>query len=581
MSATPVDVLQSRKLDRSPSTPSPRIGTWEGPSNEQHRQMFPALTAAQIAELAPLGTERTFAPGEMVWNIGDRSTDFYVVLAGTLEIVSRDAFGEETVIASHTAGRFSGETTMLSGRARMVAARAGSNLRALAIPVERLRELMVTNARLGEIIMRGFIRRRARMISEGTSDLLVVGSRHCAGTQQLLEFVTRNGLPYNFMDLEAARDVSDVLDRLAVNRGDLPMLITSGGPPLRNPSLREVAERLGLSLQLEEQVVYDLAVIGAGPAGLASAVYASSEGLSTIVLDRMAPGGQAGTSSNIENYLGFPTGISGHALADRAFMQAQKFGAKISVPSRLTAMRCGNPYHELELDNGDVIRSRFVIVASGAKYRKPSLTDATKLEGAGVYYGATYLESQLCRGEEVAIVGGGNSAGQAAVFLAETAKKVYVVVRADGLAASMSQYLIRRIETTPNIELMTQTEVVALEGEGSLRAIRWRDNGTGEETRRPVRSLFLFIGATPNTDFLPSDILTDSKGFVRTGAELTQPGERHWPLERTPYPLETSCPGVFAVGDVRATSTKRVASAVGEGSVAVQYVHQLLAARGG
>jgi thioredoxin reductase (NADPH) len=554
---------------------------WDSPANERRAQMFPTLTAGQIAEIASCGTERMFAPGEMLWNIGDRNTDFYVVLDGTLEIVRRDALGDDSVIVSHTAGSFSGETVMLSGRAAMVAGRADTQLRVLAVPVAKLRELMVTNARLGEIIMRSFILRRVRMISEGASDLLVVGSRHCAGTQQLLEFVTRNGYPYHFVDLETAGDVSELLNRFDVGPADVPIVITSSGAPLRNPSLHAVADRLGLSLVLDDQAVYDVAVVGAGPAGLASAVYAASEGLDVIVIDPIAPGGQAGTSSKIENYLGFPTGISGQALAGRAFMQAQKFGAKISIPSRLTAMRCGNPYHELVLDTGDSIRSRFVVIASGAKYRKLPLANLEKLEGAGIYYGATYLEAQLCRGEEIAVVGGGNSAGQAAVYLAETAAKVYVIVRSEGLAASMSQYLIRRIETTPNIELVTCSEIVELEAETSLQAIRWRNSKTNEEIRQPVRHLFVMVGAAPNTDFLPSAVLTDSNGFICTGAEITRPGREHyWPLERPPHPLETSCPGVFAAGDVRATSTKRVASAVGEGSVVVQSVHQLRAARG-
>jgi thioredoxin reductase (NADPH) len=554
---------------------------WQSAANERREQMFPTLTPAQIAEIAPYGAERTFAPGAMLWSIGDRNTDFYVVLGGTLEVVRRDALGEENVIVSHTAGNFSGETVMLSGRAAMVAGRARTDLRVVAVPVAKLRELMVTNARLGEIIMRSFILRRVRMIAEGASDLLVVGSRHCAGTQQLLAFVTRNGYPYHFVDLETAGDVSELLNRFDVAPADMPIVITSSGAPLRNPSLHAVADRLGLSLIMDDQAIYDVAVVGAGPAGLASAVYAASEGLEVIVIDPIAPGGQAGTSSKIENYLGFPTGISGQALAGRAFMQAQKFGAKISIPTRLTAMRCGNPYHELVLDGGDVIRSRFVVIASGAQYRKLPLANLEKLEGAGIYYGATYLEAQLCRGEEIAIAGGGNSAGQAAVYLAETAAKVYVIVRAEGLAASMSQYLIRRIQTTPNIELVTWSQIIELEGGTSLQAIRWRNGKTGEEVRRPVRHLFVMVGATPNTDFLPSAVLTDSNGFICTGAEITQPGgERYWPLERPPHPLETSCPGVFAAGDVRATSTKRVASAVGEGSVVVQSVHQLLAARG-
>jgi thioredoxin reductase (NADPH) len=559
----------------SPVSPPP----WSGATDDRREQMFPTLSAAQIAELMPFGAERVFDEGQVLWNIGARNVDFFIVLEGTLEIVRRDAFGADTVIVSHGPGRYSGETAMLTGRGSMVCGRAGTHLRVLAIPIERLREVMLTHARLGELIMRSFILRRMRMISERSSDLLLVGSRHSAGTLQLQDFLTRNGHPYTFVDLETADDVCALLNRCDIRPQDTPMIITSRGDPLRNPSLREVADRLGISLQWDPQTVHDVAVVGAGPAGLASAVYAASEGLDVIVLEPIAPGGQAGTSSKIENYLGFPTGISGGALAGRAFMQAQKFGAKIVIPARLTGMSCGNPYHELELEDGERIRSRTIVIASGAQYRKPALSRLRDFEGAGIYYGATYLEAQFCRDEEVAIIGGGNSAGQAAVFLSETAKKVYVLVRSEGLAASMSRYLIRRIETTPNIELRSRCEIAELQGESYLESVCWRNRDTDEVTLRPVKHLFVFIGAVPNTAFLPAAVATDANGFVCTGAEVSTAGaEPPWTLERPPFPLETSCPGVFAAGDVRASSTKRVASAVGEGSVVVQYIHQLLAA---
>jgi thioredoxin reductase (NADPH) len=552
---------------------------WSGATDDRREQIFPTLSASQIEELTPFGTEREFDAGQVLWNIGARNVDFFVVLEGTLEIVRRDAFGVDTVIVSHGAGRYSGETSMLTGRGSMVCGRAGTCLRVLAVPIERLREVMLTHARLGEIIMRSFILRRMRMISERSSDLVLVGSRHSAGTLQLRDFLTRNGHPYTFVDLETEKDVCALLNRCDIKAKDTPMVLTSQGEPLRNPSLKEVADRLGISLQWDPQTVHDVAVVGAGPAGLASAVYAASEGLDVIVLDPIAPGGQAGTSSKIENYLGFPTGISGGALAGRAFMQAQKFGAKVMIPARLTGMTCGNPYHELELESGERVRSRTVVIASGAQYRKPELERLPDFEGAGIYYGATYLEAQFCRDEEVAIVGGGNSAGQAAVFLSETARKVYVLVRSEGLAASMSQYLIRRIETTPNIELRSRCEIVELEGDSYLEGVCWRNGDTSETTTRPVKHLFIFIGARPNIDFLPPAVATDANGFICTGAEInTVDAEPPWILERPPFPLETSCPGVFAAGDVRASSTKRVASAVGEGSVVVQYIHQLLAA---
>jgi thioredoxin reductase (NADPH) len=553
--------------------PEARPGTMD----DRRAQMYPILTDAQLEELSTHGSEESFARGELLWDVGDRNTCFYVVLEGELEIVRRDAFGNDTALVVHRRGSYAGETTLLSGRAAMVAGRAGMDLTVLSIPVERLRELMVIHAQLGELIMRSFILRRVRMITDQVSDLLLVGSRHSADTMRLQDFLTRNGQPYKFFDLETSGDMCALLSRCDYGPDDTPLVITSKGEPLKNPSLRALASRLGLSVALDAKRVHDVAVIGAGPAGLAAAVYAASEGLDVIVVDSVAPGGQAGTSSKIENYLGFPTGISGQALAGRAFMQAQKFGAQIEIPARLTQLACGNPFHELELDNGERIRSRTVVIASGARYRKPALERLEAFEGAGVYYGATYLESRLCHGQEVAIVGGGNSAGQAAVFLAESAEKVYVLVRSEGLAASMSQYLIRRIETTKNIELLTWTEVVELEGMSQVEAVRWRNAKTMAQTVRPVKHLFVFIGAAPNSEFIAGSIAMDANGFICTGSEVTRPeSEQPWTLSRPPYPLETSCPGIFAVGDVRATSTKRVASAVGEGSTVVQFVHQTL-----
>lgn len=547
---------------------------------DRRAQMYPVLNDAQIEALRAVGVEKFFAAGDSLWDVGTRNVDLYVVLEGELEIVRRDAFGDDSVVVVLGRGKYSGEAALLSGRAAMVAGRAGTDLKVLAVPVDGLRSIMVTHAALSELLMRSFILRRVRLISEHVSDLLLIGSRHSADTMRLQEFLTRNAHPYTFFDLESAGDVCATLTRFNVRPDETPIVITSRGEPLRNPSLRELAGRLGLSLSLDLQTVHDVAVIGAGPAGLAAAVYAASEGLDTIVVDPVAPGGQAGTSSKIENYLGFPTGISGEALAGRAFMQAQKFGAQIEIPAKLVRLHCGNPFHELELDNGERIRSRTVVVASGARYRKPALERLESLEGAGVYYGATWLESQFCRDQDIAVIGGGNSAGQAAVFLSDTARKVYVLIRSRGLAASMSQYLIRRIETTGNIQLLPWTEVVGLQGSEYLEAVRWRHRQSGEETLQPVSHLFVFIGAAPNTEFLPDSVQMDKHGFVCTGPDIFQPGaETKWPIARPPFPLETSCPGVFAAGDVRANSTKRVASAVGEGSVVVQYVHRLLADR--
>lgn len=548
---------------------------------ERIADMFPVLSPAQVDEVRAFGEERRYADGELLWNIGDRAVDFHVVLDGVLEIVKRDAFGHESVLFRETAGQFSGDVVALSGRARMVAGRASGDLVVLAVAPGKLRDLIVTHARLGEIIMRSFVLRRVRLIAERASDLLVVGSRYSAPTQHLQDFLTRNAQPYTFVDLDADEDLPALLEHCEFGCDDIPIVFTSSGEPLRNPDLRSVARRIGLSGNLDGETVHDVAVVGAGPAGLASAVYAASEGLDVVVIDAVAPGGQAGTSSKIENYLGFPTGVSGQALAGRAYVQAQKFGAHVEIPARVVGLRCGDAYHELLLDSDECLRSRTVVIAAGAHYRKPALANLERFEGVGVHYGATYLEARFCNGADVVIVGGGNSAGQAAVFLAETAATVRILVRGEGLAASMSRYLIRRIETTPNIELLPFTELVALEGERQLETVTWRDNRSGAETRMAVPHLFIFIGAVPNTGFLPAYVVMDSQGFVCTGDEIERNGYGHrWTLDRPPYLLETSCPGVFAAGDVRATSTKRVASAVGEGSVAVQFIHRFLAARG-
>jgi thioredoxin reductase (NADPH) len=549
--------------------------------SERLDDMFPVLTGDQIGEIGAYGVERRYARGELLWNIGDRNVDFHVVLDGTLEIVRRDALGHESVLFRERPGQFSGDIVALSGRARMVAGRAGSDLTVIAVSPGRLRDLVITHAQLGEIIMRSFVLRRVRLIAENASDLMVVGSRFSPATQNLQDFLTRNAQPYTFLDLETDQVLPELLEQMEFDCADIPLVITSTGEPLRNPDLMTVARRIGLSEDLDARQVHDVAIIGAGPAGLASAVYAASEGLDVVVIDEVAPGGQAGTSSKIENYLGFPTGISGQALAGRAFVQAQKFGAQIEIPGRVVGLRCANPYHELELDGGTRVRSRTVVVASGAHYRKPPLANLARFEGVGVYYGATHLEARSCGGNDVIVIGGGNSAGQAAVFLAETAKSVRIIVRGAGLAETMSRYLIRRIETTPNIELLPFTEVCGVEGDRSLESVSWCNKRSGEVTTARVPHLFVFIGATPNTDFLRGNVVMDEKGFVCTGEEIARNGfGDRWPLERPPYLLETSCPGVFAAGDVRATSTKRVASAVGEGSVAVQFIHQFLAARG-
>jgi thioredoxin reductase (NADPH) len=438
--------------------------------------------------------------------------------------------------------------------------------------------IVQTDAELSSILMRAFILRRVEMIAHGIGDLVLVGSTHSAGTLRVQEFLTRNNHPYVYVDLDRSPGVQSLLDRFHVTAADVPILICRSDVVLRNPSNREVADCLGFNESIDQSQVRDLVIVGAGPSGLAAAVYGASEGLDVLVVESTSPGGQAGSSSRIENYLGFPTGISGQELAGRAYTQAQKFGAQVMIAKGATHLSCSRKPYAIQVDAGPLVPARTVIIATGAEYRRLAIDNLAVFEGAGIYYGATFVEAQLCRGEEVIVVGGGNSAGQAAVFLSQSAQRVHMLVRADGLAESMSRYLIRRIEQSPDIELRTQTEIVALEGEGELRSVRWRNEGTGEVESRPIRHVFVMTGAVPATGWLGDCMALDSDGFIKTGPDLSAEdlATAKWPLARPPYLLETSLPGVFAVGDVRGGSMKRVASAVGEGSTAVAFVHRVL-----
>jgi thioredoxin reductase (NADPH) len=424
--------------------------------------------------------------------------------------------------------------------------------------------------------MQAFILRRVGLFESGLGDVVLVGSAHSAGTLRLKEFLVRNEHPYSYVDLERNPEVEQLMTTFSIAASDVPVLICTGKTVLRNPSNRDVARCLGFNESIDERQVRDLVVIGAGPSGLASAVYGASEGLDVLVIETNAPGGQAGSTSRIENYLGFPTGVSGLELAGRAFTQAEKFGAELLI-DQATRLHCERQPYNVSLEGGANIQTRTIVIASGAQYRKPPIENLELFEGAGVYYGATFVEAQLCSGEDVVVVGGGNSAGQAAVYLSETARKVYMVVRSAGFAQSMSRYLIRRIEETPNIEVHPQTEIVSLEGDDHLESVRWRAQ-TGAIDERPIRHVFMMTGAAPNTAWLAGCLALDDKGFVKTGPDLSADdlAAAHWPLARPPYLLETSLPGVLAVGDVRASSVKRVASAVGEGSIAISFVHQVL-----
>ena len=539
---------------------------------------FPKLDAAQIARLLPFGKARSAAAGEVLFDQGDSARGVFVLIEGTVEIVDPTREGE-IIVTVHEAGEFTGEVDVLSGRRSLVRGRARTAVKLLEIDPRDLRRIIQTDAELSEIFLRAFLLRRTHLIAHTSGDVLLVGSSHSADTLRLKGFLTRNGHPHAYIDVDRDPGVQETLDHFEIRLGDIPVLICRGQRVLRNPSNAEAADCLGFNVPIEAGTVYDLIVVGAGPAGLAAAVYAASEGLAVLVLEANAPGGQAGSSSRIENYLGFPTGISGQDLAGRAFIQAEKFGANVAIAQVATGLNCARKPFTVECAGGGLVQGRTVLVATGAQYRKLPVPNLAQFEGNGVYYGATQVEAQLCSGEEIVVVGGGNSAGQAAVFLSGRVKHVHMLVRSAGLADSMSRYLIRRIEDSPTITLRTHTQIVALEGTGSLERLTWSNSETGATEIREIRHLFSMTGASPNTAWLRDCLLLDEKRFVKTGADLSpeEVASAHWPLRRAPYLFETSWPGIFAVGDVRSSSVKRVASAVGEGSVAVQLIHKVLA----
>ena len=551
----------------------------------RRHQMFPVLDAAQIETARRFASDaaRSFAPGEMVYDIGERSTPAWLVLEGSIEVVARDGLNHEVAITSHGIGQISGEVNQLAGRAALATGRAGpEGCIALPFDAAHLRALVVGSAELGELIMRAFILRRVGLIQEGGVGSVLVGRPGAPDLVRLQGFLARNGYPHTVLDASAEGEGRAVLERFGVQPEELPLMICANGTLLKRPTDAEAAVCLGITPELDPNSVYDVAVVGAGPAGLATAVYAASEGLSVLVLDQSAFGGQAGASARIENYLGFPTGISGQALAGRAFNQALKFGAEIAIPLEVARLECGGPEQHiadplrLHLTDGRPVRARTVVIASGARYRRPDIPKLATFEGAGVSYWASPVEAKLCEGEEVALVGGGNSAGQAVVFLAPKVKRLHLVVRREGLEATMSRYLIDRIAALPNVDLHVGKEVVALEGDQTegLTAAVFRYRSTGATHVCPLRHLFLFIGAEPNAGWLQNCAAVDDKGFVLTGLACPNGGRSH---RRAALPLETSVPGVFAIGDVRAGSTKRVAAAVGEGAAVVAQIHTALA----
>jgi thioredoxin reductase (NADPH) len=536
----------------------------------RHDQTFPELTAAEIERIRRFGEIRQFRDGEQLFETGKPGPGMFVVLAGHVAITQRDGFGRVTPVADQGVGQFLAEIGQLSGRAALVDGYAEGDVETLLIPPERLRALLVAEADLGERIMRALILRRVNLIQGGAGGPVLIGDPDSAGVVRLQGFLTRNGYPHHLLDPAADSDAADLVARIAPSRDDLPLVVAPDGAVLRNPSMSELARTMGMIGQVEKGKLYDVAIVGSGPAGLSTAVYAASEGLSVAVCDARAFGGQAGASARIENYLGFPTGISGLALTARAFNQAQKFGAEIMIPVTVQSLDCTRTdgAFTLSLEGGDALHARSIVVASGARYRRPDIARLAEYEGRGVWYWASPIEARLCKAQEVILVGGGNSAGQAAVFLASQARRIRMVIRGGGLGASMSRYLIERIEATPNIELLFNTEVTSLDGDATLERVVLKDRLSGEHTTHDIRNLFLFVGAEPATAWLDDcGMLLDRAGFVVTGAPVAG---------RSVPALETSVRGVFAVGDVRAGSVKRVGGAIGEGAQVVAALHGFL-----
>jgi thioredoxin reductase (NADPH) len=540
-------------------------------------QAFPILTASQISRIRSVGKLRHVQAGEILFEPGDRNVPFFVLLSGRMEIVQPDLTGERP-ITKHSPGGFTGEMTMISGRRCLVRGRVIEPGEFLELSGDGLRSLVAKDSELSEIFMRAFILRRLQLVRHGQGNIILMGSRHSADTLRLREFLTRNEHPYSYVDLDTDKTSQELLDRFEIKLDEIPVIVCSAGTVLRNPTIQELADGLGLNSPIDESQVRDLIIVGAGPAGLAAAVYGASEGLDVLVIETGAPGGQAGSSSKIENYLGFPTGLSGQELAARAIAQTEKFGAQMMVAHSVAKLDCEKRPFKVVLDNGNRLPARAVVIATGAQYNKPRIANLEKFEGQGIYYGATFMESQLCEDEDLIVVGGGNSAGQAAVYLSQTARKVHMLVRAGQLADTMSRYLIQRIEENPAIELHYKTEIVALDGDTHLERVTWQDKTSGASSVQDIRHVFVMAGASPRTEWLRGCIAVDEKGFILTGRDLdTATGTAAWTLPRPPQMLETSLPGVFAVGDVRSGNLKRVASAVGEGAIAVHLVHRSLA----
>ena len=548
-------------------------------ASESRAQAFPILTPAQIDRIRPYGTMRPVQAGEVLYNQGDQGMPCFIVLSGKLEILMTGLTGEH-VFVTFGAGGFSGEMVLISGARSLARGRVGEPGEFLEVSADALRALIARDAELSDIFMGAFILRRLTLINENMGSVTVLGSRYSANTLRLREFLTRNGHPHTYIDLDTDTGAQELLDRFNLKIDEIPVVICSANKVLRNPTMQHLAECLGLSSAIDESHILDVVIVGAGPAGLAAAVYAASEGLDAAVIEAAFPGGQAGASSKIENYLGFPTGVSGLELTGRAVFQAEKFGAQMLVGQRVIQFHCDQRPYRLVLENGSVLLARSIVIAAGAQYNKPDVTNLKQFEGNGVYYAATFMESQLCGGDEVIVIGGGNSAGQAAIFLAETARKVYMLVRGKTLSETMSRYLMQRITKHPKIELHLQAELLSLEGDSHLEHVIWIDRSSGKTSRCDIRHVFVMAGASPQCDWLRGCVALDQQGFILTGRDLDPvlaDAPRKWPLARRPQMLETSLPAVYAVGDIRSGNVKRVASAVGEGAISIHLVHRALA----
>lgn len=530
---------------------------------------FPSLTDEMTGRVEKYG-KREFVPqGKQIIARDDRHADAFFVISGCIEISVVDNYGHSEVLTRHTRNQFTGELDVLSGHKILVDAHAGLDTEVIRVKRDDLQRLLSAENDIGEILMRAYMLRRLQLIQHGVGGVLVIGSSHCADTLRIRRFLLRNGYPHRVMEVEHDAEAVPMLSCLGLDRKQFPVVVTSQNLVMKNPATAALADEIGLNVRVDPVRVYDVAVVGAGPTGLAAAVYAASEGLDTIVIEEFAPGGQAGTSSKIENYLGFPTGISGASLAAKAQVQAQKFGVRLVVSRSASAIDCSSLPYKLSMEDGQMLHARSIVVATGARYKKLDVPNYERFEGQGIHYAATAMEANLCAGEEVIVVGGGNSAGQAAVYLSRWVAHVHILVRSNGLAATMSDYLIQRIRQSPKISLHTRSSITRLDGDYMLRKVSWLDGETGIERQQDMKNVFVMIGAEPNTQWLNGCVKLDDKGFVRTGGKVC-------PL-LIDSNFATSLPGIFAVGDVRSGSVKRVASGVGEGSVVVQAIHQYLA----